>query len=171
LIRRNWRVLPVAAIASLLLAACGGDDPSGEPFTGDGLERALDAVREEAGEDASLLLVQITDRGAEFQLLGERARGLIYTGETLQETEIVAAGGLSEAAFPLSQVDPEAVPALIEAAEEQAGEEIDPVAITLERSTLDGELRWTLNAQGGVAVSAGPDGSEPVPAVDAPQQP
>jgi hypothetical protein len=159
----------VAAIA--VLAACGDGDPSGdEPFTGDGLERALDAVREEAGEDASLLVVQITDRGTEFQLVGEQPRGLIFTGEALQETEIVAAGGLSEAAFPLAEVDPGAVDALIEGAEEQAGEEIHPVAITLERSTLDGELRWTLNAQGGVAFSAGPDGSEPGPAADAPQQ-
>jgi hypothetical protein len=165
-------VLPVAAIAALLLAACGGDDESsdGEPFTSGGFERALDAVREEAGDDASLLRLQITDRGVEFQLLGDQPRGLIYTGGDLQETEIVLAGELSEAAFPLSEVDPEAVDTLIDSAEQEGGGEIDPLAITLERSTLDGELRWTLNASGGIAFSAGPDGSQPVPAADPQQQ-
>jgi hypothetical protein len=165
-------VLPVAAIASLLIAACGGgEDPSGEElFSGDGFGRAHDAVREEAGADAPLLRVQVTDRGAEFQLLGEEPRGLIYTGEALQETEILAPAGLAEAAFPLSEVDPEAIGRLVDSAKKQAGGELTPVAVTLERSTLDGELRWTLNAQGGLAYSAGPDGADPAPAADASQQ-
>lgn len=168
---RSWRVVLPVAIASAAIAGCGGDERSGgELLSGDGLERALDAVREEAGEDASLLRVQITDRGSEFQLAGARPRGLIYTGEALQETEIVTAGGVAAAAFPLADVDPEAVERLIDGAEAQRDGSFEPVAITLERSRLDGELRWTVNGQDGGEFIAGPDGTEPIPAADAPVQ-
>ncbi|MGH2955713.1 MAG: hypothetical protein ACRDL6_01800 [Solirubrobacterales bacterium] len=172
--RRPPFLLCVAALASAV-AACGGDGDgaSGEElFGGEGLQRAVGAVGEQAGEDASLLRIQVTDRGAEFYRLGERTQGLIYADGELTETEfqVIGAGALSEQAFPLSEVEPEAIDRLLDGAEDSSGEEVDPVAVTLERSPLDGELRWTLNAQGGIVFSAGPDGSDPAPAPAAPQR-
>jgi hypothetical protein len=175
--RRSRRPAAVAtALACLALAACGigGDGvPSNEELLGgEGLGRALEAVREEAGEDASVLTVQITGRGAEFHLVGEQTRSLIYTDGELEETELGAVlpeGALSEQAYPLGDVDPEAPGRLIDGAEALLDGELSPIAITLERSALDGELRWTLNAAG-VAFSAGPDGSDPTPASGSTEQ-
>lgn len=165
----------VALIAALALAACGGDDSGDAPslegnedlFTSSGFGEAVDAVEGEEGADAPVLQLQVTEGGAEFQLRdGEAATGYIYTGGELEpvEVEVIGGGSLEGLDFPLSEVDPAAVDKIEASVQEESGiEDIQVTVLTLEKSRIDGELRWVINAEGGgrtgLVFNADPDGS------------
>jgi hypothetical protein len=145
-----------AGLCCLALVACGGDDDGDAPgteenqalFSTDGFGRALDAVAEEAGEDAAVQQIQVTQAGADFKLRdGESVRGLIYTGGELQEVAVEVVGEFGGESFALSDVDPGAIDRIIAGVHDQTGAATTVVnALALARGGIDGELRWTVNA-------------------------
>jgi hypothetical protein len=172
---------PTAILAALALAtglvACGGDDEvsNEDLLTADGFETALEAVEDEAGDDADALRVQVTAAGAEFRLLTEDgATAYAYGGGELAEVQVaVIAGSLEGEEFPLSDVDPGAIDEIAEAVSGELGDEAALTALTLETAGLDGVPRWTVSAQapdGAVEVFvAESDGSGLRPAGDGPR--
>ncbi|MBM3667196.1 MAG: hypothetical protein FJW90_06885 [Actinobacteria bacterium] len=172
---RSRRRLALCAALALVLSACGGDDSGGGPsfqgnedlFTSAGFGEAVDAVSGEAGADAPILRVQVTEGGAEFQLRdGEAATGFIYTGGELKpvEVEIIGGGTLEGLDFPLTEVDPAAIDKITSGVVEASGiDDIEVTVMTLEKQALDGQLRWVINAEGGgrtgLVFNADPDGS------------
>lgn len=146
--------LAAALTAVALPAACGGGDDevaNEDLLTGSGFGTALDAVREEAGEDADALRVQVTAAGAEFRLLDPEggATAFAYSGGELAEVQVaVIAGSLEGEEFPLEDVDPEAVDRIADGVSEQLGEGAALSALTLQLDGLDGVPRWTVNASG-----------------------
>ncbi|HEU4980514.1 MAG TPA: hypothetical protein VFT14_04795 [Solirubrobacterales bacterium] len=170
----KWGLTIGLALAALALAACGGDDDGGDPaaaneelFTTAGFQQAYDGVTEEAGEGAQVLQVQITSGGASFKLRsGEQATGFVYTDGELhdQEVEVIGPGSLEGTDFPISEVDPAAIDRIVEGVRSESGVSgIEPTVMTLEKGAVDGELRWTVNAEGGgrsgLVYTADPDGS------------
>ena len=90
--RRVSRVACAAALLALAIAGCGGSgngvSTSGNQdlFTSAGFQKAYDAVRAKAGENAQVLQLQITGGGADFKLRnGEQATGFVYTGGDLND--------------------------------------------------------------------------------------
>lgn len=167
--------IPLAVVASIGFAACGGDGGAEGPsiegneslFSSSGFEEAVDAAAEEAGDDATLLQVQVTQSGAQFKLLADGgATGFIYTGGRLedQEVEVIGIGSPEEQGFPLSEVDPGAIDEIRDGVESAAaGDEIELTALGLDTSSVDGGLKWTITAQvdGRTLVfNAQPDGSD-----------
>ena len=179
---------PVAILAALALAlaGCGGSDDEDESGGGDseggnerlfsssGFGEALDAAGESAGDDAQVIAIEVTDRGAEFSLLSDgEASGLIYTNGQLADSELDVVGGAPGGAdgFPLSDVDAGAVDAMVAGVAQASGVSgLEIVALALEPDE-SGNPRWTITATGGggetLTYRAAPDGSDLVAADDA----
>jgi hypothetical protein len=167
--------IALALVASFVFAACGDDGGGGgastegneELFTSAGFENALDAVKGESGDDAPILQIQITQGGADFKIRdGEQATGFIYTGGELhdEEVDVIGPGSLEGQDFPLTEVDAAAIDRIVSGVKEQAGvPDIRVTVMTLEKSPVDGELNWVVNAEGGgragLVYNANPDGS------------
>ena len=170
-------------VGALALAACGGgDDDSGgvstsgndDLFTTSGFQKAVDAVGEKAGENAQMLQVQITAGGADFKLRsGEQASGFVYTGGDLhdEKVDVIGPGSLEGQDFPFSEIDPAAIDKIVSAVKSEIGASDAKVTVmTLEKSAVDGKLKWTVNAEGGgrtgLVYDAEPDGSNVTSPID-----
>jgi hypothetical protein len=158
---------------SLALAACGGSDDgvsnsgNDDLFTSAGFQKAYDAVKDEAGENAQVLQVQVTLGGADFKLRnGEQATGFIYTGGDLhdEKVDVIGPGSLEGQDYPFSEVDPGAIDRIVSGVNSESGvSDVKVTVMTLEKSAVDGKLKWTINAEGGgrtgLVYNAEPDGS------------
>ena len=85
-------------------------------FTTAGFQKAYDAVKGKAGENAQVLQVQVTAGGTDFKLRnGEQATGFIYTGGDLhdEQVDVVGPGSLNGQDFPISEVDPAAIDKIV----------------------------------------------------------
>lgn len=162
----------LATVALTGLAACGGSgggtstNGNDDLFTTAGFQKAYDAVKEKAG-DKPALQVQITQGGADFKLRdGEQATGFVYTGGSLhdEQVDVVGPGSLNGQDFPFSEIDPAAIDKIVSGVKSQSGiSDIKVTVMTLEKSPVDGQLKWTINAEGGgrtgLVYNADPDGS------------
>jgi hypothetical protein len=172
-LKATWGLIIGAALSSLALAACGGSDDSvsnegnEELFTTAGFQKAYDAVKEKAGENAQVLQVRITEGGADFKLRnGEQATGFVYTGGDLhdEKVDVIGPGSLEGQDFPISEVDPAAINKIVDGVKQESGvSDVKVTVMTLEKSQIDGNLKWTINAEGGgrtgLVYNAEPDGS------------
>jgi hypothetical protein len=172
-VKAKWGLTIGAALSAVALAACGGSSDSvsnegnEELFTTEGFEKAYDAVKDEAGENAQALEVQITEGGASFKLRnGEQATGFIYTGGELHDVKVnvIGIGSLEGLDYPFSEVDPAAIDKIVSGVKEKAGvPDVKVTVMTLAKSPVDGTLKWTINAEGGgrtgLVYNAEPDGS------------
>jgi hypothetical protein len=161
------------AACAVALAACGassgGDSTNGndELFTTAGFQKANDAVKDKAGEDAQALQVQITEGGADYKLRdGERATGFIYTGGDVhdEQVEVIGPGSLEGRDFPFSEIDPAAIDKIVSGVKSESGlDDLKVTVMTLEKSVVEGKLKWTIDAEGGgrtgLVYNAEPDGS------------
>lgn len=171
--KSKWGLTIGAALSAVALAACGGSGDSvsnegnSDLFTSAGFQKAYDAVTDEAGENVQALETQITDGGASFKLRnGEQATGFIYTGGELHDVkvDVIGTGSLEGQDYPFSEVDPEAIDKIISGIKQQAGvPDLKVTVMTLAQSPVDGQLKWTMNAEGGgrtgLVYTAEPDGS------------
>ena len=168
----KWGLTIGLALSALALAACGSSDSvsnegNEDLFTTAGFQKAYDAVTEKAGENAQALQVQITGGGADFKLRnGEQATGFVYTGGDLhdEKVEVIGPGSLEGQDFPFSEVDPAAIDKIVSGVKQKAGvSDLKVTVMTLEKSAVDGKLKWTVNAEGGgrtgLVYNADPDGS------------
>jgi hypothetical protein len=171
----NWGLTIGLAVSALALAACGGSSEDSnvstsgneDLFTTAGFQKATDAVQDKAGENAQVLQVQITQGGADFKLRsGEQATGFVYTGGDLhdEKVDVIGSGSLEGQDFPFSEVDPAAVDKIVSGVKSEIGAADAKVTVmTLEKSAVDGNLKWTINAEGGgrtgLVYNAEPDGS------------
>jgi hypothetical protein len=168
----KWGLIVCAALSALVLAACGssgGTSTNGNSdlFTSAGFQKAYDAVTDKAGENAQALQVQITAGGADFKLRnGEQATGFVYTGGDLhdEKVDIIGPGSLNGQDFPFSEIDPAAIDKIVSGVKQKAGvSDVNVTVMTLEKSPVDGQLKWTINAEGGgrtgLVYNAEPDGS------------
>jgi hypothetical protein len=171
--RSHQTVLAACAASVLILSAgpigCGGDDgDSGESdvLTSEGFERALDSVKDEAGEDAEALRIELGPTGAQFQLVEDgEGRGFFWAGGELQpvELQIVGSPSLGSSLFALSDVDPGAVDAIADGiGEEMDADDVAPATMTLQMH-IGGEPGWTAHAEAdgrrGLVFEAEADGS------------
>ncbi len=172
--KAKWGLTIGAALSAVALAACGGGGGDGvsnegnsELFTTAGFQKAYDAVTDKAGENAQALQVQITEGGADFKLRnGEQATGFVYTGGDLHDetVDVIGPGSLEGQDFPFSEIDPAAIDKIVAGVKEKAGvSDLKVTVMTLEKSQIDGTLKWTINAEGGgrtgLVYNAEPDGS------------
>jgi hypothetical protein len=169
----KWGMVIGLAASSLAIAACGGSNGgtstngNSDLFTTAGFQKAYDAVKDKAGENATVLQVQITTGGADFKLRqGEQATGFVYTGGELhdEQVDVVGPGSLEGQDFPIAQVDPAAIDKIISGVESESGaSDVKVTVMTLEKSAVDGQLKWAINAEGGgrtgLVYNADPDGS------------
>ena len=168
------RLACLAALLALVLAGCGGSSNGGVStngndalFTTAGFQKAYGAVKDKAGENAKVLQVQITQGGADFKLRnGEQATGFVYTGGNLhdEQVQVIGPGTLEGQDFPFSEVDPAAIDKIVSGVKTQSGvNDLKVTVMTLEKSSVDGKLGWTINAEGGgrtgLVYNAEPDGS------------
>jgi hypothetical protein len=136
-------------------------------FTTAGFQKAYDAVKEKAGENAQVLQLQITEGGADFKLRnGEQATGFVYTGGDVhdEQVQVIGPGSLEGQDFPLSAVDPAAIDKVVSGVKSASGvNDLKVNVMTLEKSSVDGTLGWAINAEGGgrtgLVYKAEPDGS------------
>jgi hypothetical protein len=161
-----------AALSAVALAACGGSSTStngnADLFTSAGFQRAYDAVKDKAGENAQMLQVQITEGGSEFTLKnGEQATGFIYTGGELhdQKIELVGPFSIEGQDFPISEVDPAAIDKIVSGVQSQSGNSDTKVTVLkLDKQNAEGNVQWSIIAEGGgrtgVPYTAEPDGSD-----------
>ena len=170
--KAKWGLMIGAVLSAVALAACGssgGTSTNGNSdlFTSAGFQKANDAVTDKAGENAQALQVQITEGGADFKLRsGEQATGFVYTGGDLhdEKVDVIGPGSLEGQDFPYSEIDPAAIDKIVSGIKEQAGvSDLKVTVMTLEKSAVDGQLKWTINAEGGgrtgLVYNAEPDGS------------
>lgn len=171
--KSKWGLTIGAALSAVALAACGGSGDSvsnegnSDLFTSAGFQKAYDAVKGKAGENAQALQVQITGGGADFKLRnGEQATGFIYTGGDLhdEKVDVIGPGSLEGQDFPFSEVDPAAIDKIVSGVKQASGvNDLKVTVMTLEKSSVDGQLKWTINAEGGgrtgLVYNAEPDGS------------
>jgi hypothetical protein len=169
----KWGLAIGLALSAVALAACGGSsggtstNGNDNLFTTAGFTKAYDAVKNKAGENAQTLQVQITQGGADFKLRsGEQATGFVYTGGDLHDetVDVVGPGSLDGQDFPFSEIDPAAIDKIVSGVKENAGvNDLKVTVMTLEKSNIDGQLKWTINAEGGgrtgLVYNAEPDGS------------
>ncbi len=168
----RWGLVAAIATSAVALGACGssgGASTNGNEdlFTTAGFQKAYDAVKGKAGENAQVLQVQVTAGGTDFKLRnGEQATGFIYTGGDLhdEQVDVVGPGSLNGQDFPISEVDPAAIDKIVSGIKQQAGvNDLKVTVMTLEKSAVDGQLKWTINAEGGgrtgLVYNAEPDGS------------
>jgi hypothetical protein len=162
----------LVAFAATGLVACGGGgggsstNGNDDLFTTAGFQKAYDAVKEKAGGKPALQ-VQITQGGADFKLRdGEQATGFVYTGGSLhdEQVDVVGPGSLNGQDFPFSEIDPAAIDKIVSGVKSESGiSDIKVTVMTLEKSAVDGQLKWTINAEGGgrtgLVYNADPDGS------------
>ncbi len=171
--KAKWGSIIGAALSAVALAACGGSsggtstNGNDDLFTTAGFQKAFDAVKDKAGENAQALQVQITQGGADFKLRnGEQATGFVYTGGDLhdEQVQVVGPGSLNGQDFPFSEIDPAAIDKIVSGVRSQAKvSDLKVTVMTLEKSAVDGRLKWTINAEGGgrsgLVYNAEPDGS------------
>jgi hypothetical protein len=156
---------------ALALAACGssgGTSTNGNDalFTTAGFQKAYDAVKPKAGGKPALQ-VQITSGGADFKLRdGEQATGFVYTGGSVhdEQVQVIGPGSLNGHDYPFSEIDPAAIDKIVSGVKSVSGiNDIKITVMTLEKSAVDGQLKWTINAEGagrtGLVYNAQPDGS------------
>jgi hypothetical protein len=172
-LKSKWGLIVGAALGALALFGCGGsgggvsNEGNEDLFTTSGFQKAFDAVRGEAGENAQALQAQITEGGADFKLRnGEQATGFVYTGGDLhdEKVDVIGPGSLEGQDFPFSEIDPAAIDRIVSGVKEKAGvSDLRVTVMTLEKSSVDGQLKWTINAEGGgrsgLVYNAEPDGS------------
>ncbi|MFL5907017.1 MAG: hypothetical protein ACJ75Z_05425 [Solirubrobacterales bacterium] len=167
----KWGLMIALATSATALAACGssgGTSTSGNDalFTSAGFQKAYDAVKAKAGGKPALQL-QITQGGADFKLRdGEKATGFVYTGGDVhdEEVQLVGPGSIEGQDFPFSLIDPAAIDKIVSGVKSQSGvSDIKVTVMTLEKSAVDGQLKWAVNAEGGgrtgLVYTADPDGS------------
>ena len=172
--KAKWGLILGAALSAIALAACGSSGGSGvstngnsELFTTAGFQKAFDAVKTKAGDNAQALQIQITEGGADFKLRnGEQATGFVYTGGDLhdEKVDVIGPGSLNGQDFPFSEIDPAAIDKIVSGVKQKAGvNDLKVTVMTLEKSAVDGQLKWTINAEGGgrtgLVYNAEPDGS------------
>ena len=171
--KAKWGLTIGAALSAVALAACGGStggtstNGNDDLFTSAGFQKAYDAVKEKAGENAQALQVQITAGGADFKLRnGEQATGFVYTGGDLhdEKVDVIGPGSLNGQDFPFSEIDPAAINKIVTGVNEKSGvTDLKVTVMTFEKSAVDGQLKWTINAEGGgrtgLVYNAEPDGS------------
>jgi hypothetical protein len=168
----KWGLTICLALSALALAACGSSDGvsnegNEDLFTTAGFQKAFDAVTDKAGENAQALQVQITEGGADFKLRsGEQATGFVYTGGDLhdEKVDVIGPGSLDGQDFPFSEIDPAAIDKIVSGVKQESGfSDLKVTVLTLEKSQIDGTLKWTINAEGGgrtgLVYNAEPDGS------------
>jgi hypothetical protein len=169
----KWGLTIGLALSAIALAACGGSsggtstNGNSDLFTTAGFQKAFDAVKDKAGENGQALQVQITEGGADFELRnGEQATGFRYTGGDLHDVQVQVVGGgsLEGTDFPFSEIDPAAIDKIVSGVKDKAGvSDLKITVMTLEKSPVDGQLKWTINAEGGgrtgLVYNADPDGS------------
>jgi hypothetical protein len=169
----KWGLTIGLALSAAALAACGGSgggtstNGNDDLFTSAGFQKAYDAVKDKAGENAQALQVQITAGGADFKLRnGEQATGFVYTGGDLhdEQVDLIGPGSLDGQDYPFSEIDPAAVDKIVSGVKEKAGvSDLKVTVMTLEKSAVDGRLKWTINAEGGgrtgLVYNADTDGS------------
>jgi hypothetical protein len=173
-VKAKWGLIIGAALSSVALAACGGSSDSNvstngndDLFTTAGFQKAFDAVQDKAGENAQALQVQITGGGADFKLRnGEQATGFVYTGGDLHDetVDVIGPGSLEGQDFPFSEIDPAAINEIVDGVKQESSvSDLKVTVMTLEKSQIDGNLKWTINAEGGgrtgLVYNAEPDGS------------
>jgi hypothetical protein len=165
-------VASACALSAVALAACGssgGTSTNGNEdlFTTSGFQKAYDAVKQKAGDNAQALQVQITAGGADFKFRnGEQATGFVYTGGEVhdEQVQVIGPGSLNGQDFPVSEVDPAAINKIQQGVKSAANvNDLKITVMTLEKSQIDGQLKWTINADGGgrtgLVYNADPDGS------------
>ena len=171
----KWGIAIGLAVSALALAACGGggDDSGGvsntgndELFTTSGFQKAYDAVKDKAGENAQVLQLQITAGGADFKLRnGEQATGFVYTGGDVhdEKVDIIGPGSIEGQDYPFAEIDPAAIDKIVSGVKSDVGAGAKVTVMTLEKSAVDGKLKWVVNAEGngrtGLVYNAEPDGS------------
>jgi hypothetical protein len=173
-VKAKWGLIIGAALCSVALAACGDSGGSNvstngnsDLFTTAGFQKAFDAVQDRAGENAQALQVQVTGGGADFKLRnGEQATGFVYTGGALHDetVDVIGPGSLEGQDFPFSEIDPAAINEIVDGVKQESGvSDLKVTVMTLEKSSVDGQLKWTINAEGGgrtgLVYNAEPDGA------------
>jgi hypothetical protein len=167
-----WGITACLGAGAIALAGCGGSsggtstNGNQELFTTAGFQKAYDAVKDKAGGKPALQ-VQVTQGGADFKLRdGEKATGFVYTGGDLHEeqVQVIGPGSLNGQDFPFSEIDPAAIDKIVAGVKSVSGiGDIKVTVLTLEKSAVDGKLKWTINAEGGgrtgLVYNAEPDGS------------
>ena len=133
--KAKWGLTVGAALSAVALAACGGgsgvsNEGNSELLTTAGFQKAYDAVKNEAGENAQALQVQVTEGGADFKLRnGEQATGFVYTGGDLhdEKVDVIGPGSLEGQDFPFSEIDPAAIDKIVSGVKDASGVS-DPTA-------------------------------------------
>src|SRR5262249_20348530 len=90
----------------------------------------------------------------------------VYTGGDLhdEQVDVIGPGSLNGQDFPFTEIDPAAIDKIVSGVKSVSGvSDIKVTVMTLEKSAVDGQLKWTINAEGGgrtgLVYNADPDGS------------